>query len=145
MAVGDDYLSVTVTSASNAIGVRFDPFDEDNHGTFTKIDNVTASGITFDQTTGRFTVDNAATYLIDVLLMVSTSSSQSSPFEIEVNGVVRYTTTMIVHTAVDPTPISVAIELTLAATDYINVFIDPDGNCNRISEPGTTMTIVRIT
>ena len=82
------YAHVLTTATSNQFGTtEFNVFDEDNYSSYTK--EVTTNGITYNSSTGEFTVGSTGTYYIIVALqtLVGTNISGASvTWRIKLNG-----------------------------------------------------------
>lgn len=140
-----NYASITTTANSTAGNSMRNPFDEDNYSTYTSDAHVTARGITYTSTDGRFTVDDDGVYVITFTLNVLIASSDEMNIEIRDNGVAFYDEDTFVHSSVDPVMRGVTVIRDLTDGDYIEVYAGPaDGVDNVIFHAGTTMSIHRI-
>jgi len=140
-----DYASVTTLADSNAQAGEFDVFDEDNYSLFSSTNNVTARGITFTSSDGRFTVDKAGIFQITINFILNVSANSNTDITIQVNGADIYTHLVRTHAGVDPAVHSITIIKLLAADDFINFLTENVTGANTTTaQDGTTATIIRI-
>jgi len=78
------FCSVTHTSSATATASEVNPFDEDNHGTYASTANVTAAGITYAASTGRFTCTAAGIYLIQANHVVNNTGAGDNAVTIKI-------------------------------------------------------------
>ncbi len=138
------YASVTTTATSTADSTTRDVFDEDNYSAYTSNANVTASGITYTSTDGRFTLANAGTYVIIVTWLLTANANGLYNLVIQKNGADIYRHDVTVHTAVDPAPYTVSLIHTFSAGQYVNVLAGSVGIDQTTFVDGCTMSIHRI-
>lgn len=119
-----NYLSIHTTSTSTGSASRYNPFDEDNYVSYTFSENVTAFGASYTQSTGVFNVDDDGIYEISCDLMLSNSSSQLFDFDLDIDSTTEWTTTPLVHGAVDPVGRSMCLLFFIEESVDIEVFID---------------------
>jgi collagen type VII alpha len=103
----------------------------------------TGKGITFTESTARFTVSETGTYAIEVLLIVEVNNTPDpTVFKIRKNGNDVWSYTIAPHQVVDPAPVPLLLYLDLNANDYLNFFVDA---ATQISiRAGSTVNIMRI-
>jgi hypothetical protein len=129
---------VTRTNDSAGSSLSFDTFQGG-----TGANNITASGISFNPTNGRFTVTDAGTYAIEVLLIAtSTNNSDSTIFTITKNGTSVWSYNMIVYSVVSPAPMPLLLYQTANAGDYFNFLIDGGGTIT--IKGGSTVNMTRL-
>jgi len=140
--------SITVDSVSSDFSTEFNPFDEDNHSAFSATANVTAAGITYTQSNGRFTVSEDGTYRIWGMLIVEDRSGGTPTLvtlQVKVDGAAVYTIPgMAVHSVADPVLVPFGILRTLTANRYVEVTLTEDAANDIRTTPGCTLNVVRI-
>lgn len=140
-----DYVSVTTIEDSTASAAEFDIFADANYpGTLDYTANVTERGITFTQTNGRFTVDNAGVFVITLTSIMNISSTSTVAMIIKVNGLSVYTHQVNIHSSVDPVERSVQIIKALSASDYVTFHVDSLAAGTVTVQDGTSANIHRI-
>jgi len=138
------YLSLTTTSDSTASASKYDVFDEDNYGTYTKTDNIAANNITYTSTDGKFLVNQDGIYDINIVLSVISSSSQFAIVSVELNGGDIFSHQIYVHSGVDPIHYPINLIKDLSTDDYINVKIDSVSTQTMQINDGSGITMKRL-
>jgi hypothetical protein len=144
------YVSVTNLTDSTAIGTEFSPFISTSHAAYVENTNwqhnLTAQGISFDSTTGRFTVTEAGVYEIalSIFLRGGTTTQEDNVLSIKKNGLVIWTADVNTHSSVDPNSQNIVFYKSLAAGDYIEATYDSSASVATSAWAGTTLSIKRI-
>jgi hypothetical protein len=137
-ASSDRYVSFTRTTDSTASSASYDAFIS-----ATGTNNVAASGISFNATNGRFTISDAGTYAVEVLLItLAVNNSDSTNFIITKNGTPVWSYNMVVYSVVSPAPMPLLVYQTVNAGDYFNFLVDGTGNIT--TKAGSTVNITRL-
>jgi hypothetical protein len=128
---------------------EFNVFDEDNYGgSLSSTSNCTAKNITFDASTGRFTVDSGydGTYFIGANLYLNVSLASEMTVRIDVNGITVYDVNVYIHNAAMPAARPVGILYDLSGNDYIEVTIENIGAGAETTtiKNGTTFNMYKI-
>ena len=138
-------LCFSLSNDSNALNGSSgdkDIFDEDNYGTFGKSDHVSATGITFTEGDGKFTVSSSGVYLVICNLITdSVTSNASTDFKITVNGAAYFTDKHWKDASMDPQSHAVCLIMKLDGGDYLNFIVN---NFGADVDDGTSVTIVKI-
>lgn len=127
MSSAEGYLSMQALANSVATVYEYNPFDEDNYGTFYESTD-TSNGITYTSADGRFTVDTAGTYFVHANHeLIAVSGDTTASLAIRVNGtdVVLGASLHVATLAGRKYPSSDIIEL--AANDYVEFIVVPEG------------------
>ena len=139
------YCSITTTTNSTANSSTRDVFDEDNYSSYASDANVTASGLVYTQSDGRFTFSNTGIYLITVSLNIQISSADQIDIILKKNGTAFFDHETFIHSSVDPAFRTITLIKSMAATDYLNVFVgSSDGVDSATFHRGSSCTINRI-
>lgn len=140
-----DYCSVTTTANSTAATTTRDVFDQDTYSAYTSDANVTAKGVTYTSTDGKFTIDNAGIWVITCSVNVMINSTDEVDLEVQVNGSPFYNHDTMIHSSTDPTTLTHSFVKSLAASDYINVLCgSTDGVDSCTFYGGCTFTMHKI-
>lgn len=115
-----------------------DPSSTDYFHTGSVDANVTAVGIVYTNSDGRFTVDEDGKYEISCCLYIETGNAHS--IQVKINGTQEWVASTYVHTSVDPIERSIRVILDLSAGDYINI----ESSVSITTRAGTTCNIIRI-
>ena len=137
-ASSDVFFSYTRTTSTVSSLLPYDAFTGPTAG----VTNV-ASGITFTDSTARFTVNTTGTYAIEVLLIVQvTGSGDPTLFRILRNGNDVWNYSITPYSVVSPAPIPLLIYLNLNAGDYLNFLVDATTGIS--VRAGSTVNITRL-
>ena len=147
-------LSFYTTSDSNAMTTKTSIFDEDNYGSFTKTDMITANNIDFVQSTGAFRIRQSRPHMVTMTLAINNTSagpSDTVTVSVEADSTEIYTAAYNVHGSVDPVERTVSFLIAgptaaemVAGTykELIAYQVTSNGNTN--FKAGTSMTIYAI-
>ena len=139
------YCSITTTANSTASTSTRDIFDEDNYSAYTSDANVTASGLVYTQSDGRFTFTNAGIYLITISLNLQINSPDEIDIILKKNGTAFYEHDTYIHSAVDPVFRTITLIKSMDAADYLNVFVGSSDGVDSVTfHSGCSCTINRI-
>lgn len=141
-----NYCSVTVDSISIASEDEYNVFDRDNYSSFSSTNNVTENGITFNSTDGSFTVSKAAIYLITgtVIVISNGTTSPGGEVRIKLNDTTFNTIPTLVHSSVDPVPISFSVLKYLDANDIISLYVESLTTNTWSVQNGTTINLLEV-
>ena len=115
------YISVTLTSDTDPDDDEYNPFIYGKCGGCTYNFNA-SSGITFNETSGRFTVLKAGVYEITAVIYMNGSTTALTSFKLRKNDTEDiWSAETFVHGSVDPVERTMNGIFTLSASDYIEV------------------------
>jgi hypothetical protein len=140
------YISVTLTGASDSTSGLLNPFDtlESNS---TTVEN-TSNGITYDELDGKFTVAKDGVYKIDttlILLNDDESDYYLDTFRVRKNESSNiWSSTSVKINNLDSTVIPVSVMTSLSSGDYLEVEIDSDTTKTLVAQIGSTFNMMRI-
>ena len=136
------FISVTATETSDSLSGNKTVFHKDNYPDDNiSFDQHVAQGITYDNTTGRFTVDKAGTYEV-TFVGVLQGHSTGCDLQIYVNGAEEVQITTQVHTTVDPVERTIHGMFAVADAGYFQILVnDASGGT---FNTGSTINIKRI-
>jgi len=143
------YLSKSTTVDNVASQAQYSPFDSDFYGGgYADEDHVTASGITFEGTTGRFTSTAAGVYCAEIALGMHVIPGLSDTVETiaDYNGTTAWggNTHVSLHNALDPVIFNIPLIWDPGAGEYIVHLLDQQGISSLNVMDGTTMTITEV-
>lgn len=90
----------------------------------TVAEDITPVGLSYDNSTGRFTFTWAGTYKIDCSVFLTANTSGERGIYLKKNGATIRTYDIYIHVSTDPSCWTFSIILDLAASDYITVELD---------------------
>ena len=136
------FISVTATETSDSLTGNKTVFHKDNYPDDNiSFDQHVAQGITYDNTTGRFTVDKAGTYEVTFVGILE-GHSTGCDLQIYVNGSEEVQITTQVHTVVDPVERTIHGMFAVADGGYFQILVqDASGGT---FNTGSTINIKRI-
>lgn len=144
----DGYGSITLLSDTNVESSEFNPFDSGSHSSFVEDSdwqrNINDQGVSFNPSTGSFTVSRDGIYGVDINWLLEGTGSGGFNWELQINGSQTY--------SFNPLPIIIttgsAIEyshtsiLDLSAGDSVQYTISPLSSM--AAKAGSTFNINRI-
>ena len=147
---GEDRIWVEITgdTDANSSGVNelWNPFDEDESTGFTSTTHASSSAITYTSTDGRFTINTAGTYsgVVNIIHTAATGTPLGT-LHLYKNGSSVQSFTVTIHSTVDPQNIQLPFILeSLAATDYLEVYMSTDLTTMMIVKAGSSFQAKRI-
>ena len=120
--------SVTCGSDSNALSSGSDTtcFSSAAWSSYNPTSHVTATGITYTQSNGRFTFANAGKYLIYCNLVLNVSTGTTFATKVKKNGSSTvYTGNIYIHNSFDPQEKTICLIIEADASDYIEITANP--------------------
>ena len=140
-----NFASITSDVTSLGSTTMKNPFKSDTYTTYTYTTNAISDGITYENNTGIFRVEQAGNYQITAITNVRISSSDEVDFEILINNVTVFDHDWFVHSSVDPVERTISVIKTLAEGDNITLEIGTtDGVDSVYLYGGNTMNINQI-
>lgn len=138
------HFSIRSTSNSTSLGTNFNPFDLDNYTTYVFITESSGTGITYDNNTGRFTVDSGyqGKYMVTFNGTLISDAIANTIITITVNGVIVGFQEIVVHTSVHPAPFCVSQIISVSPAQYVEFWLDSAANVS--ARAGTHMSLHRI-
>ena len=135
------YISVTLTSDTDPDDDEYNPFIYGKCGGCTYNYNA-SNGITFNETTGRFTIINSGVYEITSVMYMNGTTGVLTSFKLRKNDTEDiWSAETTVHSSVDPVERTINGFFTLSASDFIEVKVD--GTALSVRD-GSSMNIKRI-
>ena len=136
------YFSIFTTSDSTASASEYNPFDEDNHGTYTST-SVASPDITYTSGDGRVTFGAGGIYLVVFEIPSTVNGTTAVTANIKINGTAVYTSDSVYAAAsVDPRNYTFHTVIDVKANDYLEVTIDA-GSATIVAENGTSLILLK--
>jgi hypothetical protein len=128
------------TDFSTSAGEK-DIWDTNNHGSFAKTDQITATNITFTAADGKFTVNEKGHYLVVSTIAISSADDGTPNFRLKKSGVVYYDADFDIRADADPRGFTICLVVPMEAGDYFNFAINNPGGK---FDDGCSISIVKI-
>ena len=141
-----DYLSITTTTDQTKSADLKNIFDQANYASFDYVNNSEWRGITFDPSSGNFTIDKTGiyTFTINMVLELGGTASQVTYIVLE-DGTTIYSHSVGIHPSVDPALTGLTQVRKLSEGSNLSFYIDATTSSNTIgATDGTTFSIWRI-
>ena len=138
--------SITCGSDSNALSSGSDTtcFSSAGWPSYNPTSHVTAAGITYTQSNGRFAFTNAGKYLIYCNLLFNVSSGTTFTTKVKKNGSsTLYTGNVYIHNNFDPQEKTICLIVEADASDYIEITANPSAGSATFDE-NCTISILKI-
>jgi len=138
--------SITCGSDSNALSSGSDTtcFSSAGWSSYNPTSHVTAAGITYTQSNGRFSFTNAGKYLIYCNLLFNVSSGTTFTTKVKKNGSSTvYTGNVYIHNNFDPQEKTICLIVEADASDYIQITANPSAGSTTFDE-NCTISILKI-
>jgi hypothetical protein len=150
-------LSFYVSAASTASAAKFNIFDFDNYSgePFPKVDMISAKNVGWDEEAGEFQLYQARPHMVTMTLILADSDGSGSPdvtISVDADTTEIYTTSVIVHSSVDPTERTVSFliagptvaQMNAGTPKVLEFWVDSASADTVAVQPGTTLSIYAI-
>ena len=143
-AVTGAFLSLSCNNDSNGLGSGDQNcFDDSNWTSLSVTNHVTASGITYTSSNGKFTVENAGIYLFICHLVVDHTTTSDISFYVKQEGTEIYSNAYSLNPNWTPRDLSIAIVVNCSASDEFEFGIK-GGAAGTIFNAGSSISIFKI-
>jgi hypothetical protein len=135
MTLDDDSTDFSTSAGEKNI------WDTNNHSSFAKTDQITATNITFTQANGRFTVNEKGHYLVVSTIGISDADDGTPNFRLKINGSTHYDADFDIRADADPRGFAVCLIVPLEAGDYLELAVNNPGGK---FDDGCSVSIVKV-